>query len=228
MILSRRVGIGAIALLLATLVVHGQTPRGYRDFQLGGSLASVSALTGVTALDAKTVHARPALLQELRWRRPYIARGVAGDPVQQIAFSFYNDQLFRLVIDYDRSRTEGMTDADMVEAISAKYGPTLKATTTANRVGAGQLLEASGTRVAGWGDTEVAAVLYRSLYASGFQMIVTSLRLDARARAAEAEALRLDEREAPQRERARQTKEADASRVAGEKARAANKATFTP
>lgn len=31
-------------------------------------------------------------------------------------------QLFRIVVDYGQNRTEGMTEADMIEAISAVYG----------------------------------------------------------------------------------------------------------
>ena len=57
---------------------------------------------------------------------------------------------------------------------------------------------------------------------------MTSLRLDALARSAEAEAVRLDERDAPRRELARQKKEADDQRTAQEKARVANKALFRP
>ena len=59
-------------------------------------------------------------------------------------------------------------------------------------------------------------------------MIVTSLHLDALARRAEAEAVRLDERDAPKREIARQKKEVDDTRAAQEKARLANKAGFRP
>jgi hypothetical protein len=36
--------------------------------------------------------------------------------------TFYNDQLFRITITYDQSRTDGMTDADVIEAVSATYG----------------------------------------------------------------------------------------------------------
>jgi hypothetical protein len=43
---------------------------------------------------------------------------ISTDPVERIVFSFCNDQLFRVAIDYGHDRTEGMTDADMVEAIS--------------------------------------------------------------------------------------------------------------
>lgn len=59
-------------------------------------------------------------------------------------------------------------------------------------------------------------------------MIVSSSRLEALARRANAEAVRLDEREAPQREIARQKKEVDDTRVSQEKARLANKAAFRP
>lgn len=228
MISPRALGVaGAFALLASITPLSGQESAHYRDFQLGSTLASVGAQTGVPVAEAKTIHARPAILQDLEWRRPYTAATSAPDPVQRIAFSFYNDQLFRLVIDYDRERTAGMTDADMVEAISEVYGsvvkPTPKSISAASRIDA-----ESGTRVAGWGNTEYGAVLYRSSYASGFRMIVTSVRLSAAARNAEAQALRLDEQDAPQRERAREKKEADDARASQQKARAANKASFVP
>jgi hypothetical protein len=149
------------------------------------------------------------------------------DPVQQIVFSFYNDQLFRLVIDYDHNRTEGMTDADMIEAISSVYGSRSKSPLT-TRVASSQVAQASGTSVARWGDAEYSVVLYRSSYASGFRMIVTSLRLDRLARTAEARASQLDELDAPKREIARQKKEADDIRAAQAKAREGNKASFRP
>ena len=45
------------------------------------------------------------------------------DPVKQIVFSFYNDQLSKMVVDYDHERTAGMTDADLVDAISSRLRP---------------------------------------------------------------------------------------------------------
>jgi len=53
-------------------------------------------------------------------------------------------------------------------------------------------------------------------------------RLDALARSADAEAMRLDESEAPLREIARQKQEAETTRASQEKARVTNKATFRP
>jgi hypothetical protein len=125
MMTGRRLAIGALGFLLSTQLLHGQALPHYRDFQLGGNLASVSALARVAVSEAKVIHQRPAVIQDLQWRLPYstnAATGLSADPVQQIVFSFYNDQLFRLVIDYDHNRTEGMTDADMIEAIWSAYG----------------------------------------------------------------------------------------------------------
>lgn len=219
---------GAITLLLAPIVLHGQASGRYREFQLGGNLASVSAIAHVASSEAKTIRTRPALLQELEWRRPYGSGAASADPVQQIAFSFYDDQLFRMVIDYDRTRTDGMTDEDIVAAISNMYGPPLKATPATNGPGASRTEVESGSRVATWGDSAFTAALYRSAYMSSFRLIVTSTPLNAQARAADTEGAQLDEREAPERERARLQKEADDARAAAEKARAANKATFVP
>ena len=57
---------------------------------------------------------------------------------------------------------------------------------------------------------------------------MTSPRLEALARTADAEAIRLDEREAPGRELARQKKETEDARASEEKARLANKPAFRP
>ena len=84
------------------------------------------------------------------------------------------------------------------------------------------------TLVARWGDADYSVVLYRSSYRSGLRLFVASRRLEALARTAAAEAARLDEREAPQREIARQKKETEDIRASEEKARLANKAVFRP
>jgi hypothetical protein len=99
------------------------------EMQLGSDLPSVSALANVAVSEAKTIHQRPAVIQELEWRRPYFVGGSTApqnDPVQQIVFSFYDNQLSKMVVDYDHDRTDGMADADMIDAISTAYGPALK------------------------------------------------------------------------------------------------------
>jgi hypothetical protein len=225
---SYAIGLTVLGVIVSIASMQGQSAARYRRFQLGGDLASVSALTDVPASDATTVRSRPASLQELQWRRPYSLDETTVDPVEQIAFRFYNDQLFQLVIDYDRGRTEGMTDGDMIEAISTMYGATVKTPLKTNGAPLSGVDGESGTRVAAWGDAEYAAVLYRSSYEAGFRMIVTSIRLSELARTAEAQATRMDERDAPQRERAREKQKADDERAAKATARAANKAAFRP
>jgi hypothetical protein len=230
MISPRTLAIVTLGLALSSSAVHGQDRSRYRDFQLGGNLPSISALTGVAASEAKTIHQRPAVMQELQWQRPYSSSSTTSaetDPVKQITFSFYNDQLSRMVVDYDRDRTIGLTDADLIEAISTAYGPPLKTVARAGRL-VSHIEEESGTPVGRWGDAEYSVVLYRSSYASGFRMIVASPRLEALARTAEAQAVRLDEQEAPRREFERQKKEAADTRTSQEKARVVNKAAFRP
>jgi hypothetical protein len=227
------VAMAAAGLVLSPWLLQGQGQdrSRYRDYRLGGDLSSISALTGVAQSEVKTLHVRPAMMQELQWRRRYSAGGATPaqiDPVQQIVFSFYNDQLSRMVVDYDHDRTAGMTDLDMIEAISTAYGPRLNPPARAARVGASSLEEESGAALARWGDADYSVVLYRSSYGSGFRIIVTSPRLEALARTADAQAIRLDEREAPQREIARQKKDVEDSRASQEKARTANKADFRP
>jgi hypothetical protein len=231
MINPRLLGVVVLGLVLSTPHLYGAGRAQYRDFQLGSDLASVSARSGVAASEARTLHLRPAVTQELEWRIPLFASGSPtpqNDAVQQIVFSFYNDQLFRLVVGYDRQRTDGMTDGDMIDALSVAYGSPLPSSGAKKAAAvASQIDIESGTPIARWGDADYSVVLYRSSYAT-FRVIVASPRLEALARTADAQAVRLDEREAPQRELARQKKEVEDIRASQEKARLANKAAFRP
>jgi hypothetical protein len=226
-----------VAGLLLSVPASAQDRSRYRDFRLGGDLPSVSALAKVAASNVKTIHLRPAVIQELEWRPSYFVSGSTdpqNDPVQQIVFSFYNDQLSSMVVDYDHDRTAGMTVDDMVAALSTTYGSPLPVAVKKARTVPSSIDDESGTPVARWGDAEYSVVLYRSadLYstssASRFRIIVASPRLDALSRTAGAQAIQMDEREAPQREAARQKKQAEDTRASREKARLANKAAFRP
>jgi hypothetical protein len=229
MVHSHTLAIGALAILLSTPSLHGQDRARYRDYPLGASLASISALAGIPASEARTLHSRPALLQEIQWQRPYTASDAASvDPVKTIVFGFYDDQLATMVVDYDRDRTAGLTDVDLIDAISTTYGSQVKPAVRTGRGAASQAEQESGTPIARWEGAEYSVVMYRMSYASAVRVIVSSPRLAALARTAQAQAARLDDREAPQREIARQKKETDAARTAQEKARVANKAAFRP
>src|SRR5258705_11723714 len=82
----------------------------YRDFQLGMDLHALEKQAEMKTSEAKMVHQRPAVMQDLEWRpRGFPARTAESDPVKDVLLSFYNGQLFRIVANYDRYRTEGMT-----------------------------------------------------------------------------------------------------------------------
>jgi hypothetical protein len=199
----------------------------YREFQFGVNLPAIAKLAGLEASQAKVIHRRPALIQELNWQPQLSLTSSEADPVRAIFFSFYNGELFRIVVNYNRYKTEGLTAEDVVEALSAKYGT---ATQPAAEVtfSSSQVYNDSEVVIARWEDSQHSFNLFRSSYQPTFGMVMFSKRLDALARAAIAEAIRLDEQEAPQREIERQKKQDDENRVALEKARLVNKADLRP
>src|SRR4029434_9555844 len=93
------------------------------------------------------------------------------DSVRQIVFSFYNDQLSKMAVDYNTARTAGMTNADMIDAISTTYGPPSTSAVTKPRAVPSHADDESGTPVARWGDADHSALLYRSTYPSRFATI---------------------------------------------------------
>jgi hypothetical protein len=223
----------ALALVVATpsLVAQelGTDFSRYRAFQLGSSLVAVSTGAGIPATDATLAHTRPARLQDLTWRLARWAEGSpTTDPVSQIRFSFYNDQLFRLVVEYAADRTQGMTDADLIDALSVSYGrPLIRSAGVASATPTPDL--EGGTLVARWGNDRYGLIVYRpASYSAPMRLILTDVRLERLARQAQAESQRLDEQEAPTRELAREKKALEDSRAAAEKARETNKATFHP
>jgi hypothetical protein len=229
---ARTLAVVVCGIACLTRGASGQSVSQYRNFALGSDVASVSALAGIEPAAAKTIHQRPAVLQDLEWRPSrWLARSIGSsvDAVEQILFSFYNDQLFRVVVDYSHERTEGMTDADMIEGISSIYGAPVARSARVAGLPVSQLEAESGSLVARWGDSDHRVVLYQtSSYRAAYRLIVADGRLGGLAGKAEAQAGRLDDQEAPAREIARQKKERDDARVAEAKARAANKEVFRP
>ncbi len=234
MISTRMISTILLSLLISAARLSAEELTRYRGFDLGSDVFSVSAHAKVLASEAKVLHQRPAVIQLLEWRPPYVMTGstVLNDPVRRVAFSFYEHQLSRMVVDYDHERTAGMTAGDMMDALVTTYGPPTKPVAKKRAMGPSRIEEETGEMLAQWESVDSAVVLFRSTdvygQAARFRLIVTSPRLEKLRRTAVAEALRLDEREAPQREIARQRKEAEDSRALEEKARETNKAAFRP
>jgi len=199
----------------------------YRGLQFGMSLAAAAKEAGTQAADAKLVHKRPALIQELEWQpRPSaLVDPAKADPVKQGLLYFVNGELFRIIVTYDRYRIEGMTANDVIEGISATYGPATKPTVEiafhSNYAEAAKVL-------ARWEDPEYSYNLVRTGDESSYAMVLYSKRLDAIAQTAMVEAVRLDEQEAPQREIDKQKDQEEADRLVREKARSLNKPNFRP
>ena len=223
-----RVRLVAIILLASSPVAAADLGT-YREFTIGTSTAAVIALTGAAERDVKTLHERPALLQELSWRPRYASgrNAASRDSVASIVFSFMDNQLFRMAIDYDRSRTEGLTKEDMITSLSAMYGPrSTQPAPTASRPAFDSL--DTPTVFATWRQGDVMLTLNQSTYGGDFSLVVISIPLEALARKAQATAVTMDAREAPVREAARVKEQADAARAAAEKTRTTNKDTFQP
>lgn len=215
---------------LVLQVVSAQEQIRYRDFVMGSDLATVAKVAGVAAGNAKLIHARPAVLHELEWRPRYYSGSAAPltDPVDLLVFKFYDDQLHRVVADYDRRRTEGMSTEDMIAAISQTYGQPVSQTASRQLGTPTVQYGFPDTPLAGWGTDAYSVTLLRVAYPAAFRLVVAHTRLDNLARAATAAAVRQDTVEAPQRELERRQKEAAASAAAQEKAKTENKAQFRP
>jgi len=207
----------------------------YREFRFGADLLAVAKQAHVKPSEARTIHERPAVIQELAGQAPYMRSSPGANSVRDILFSFYNGELFRIVVTYDQDRIAGLTAEDIVEAVSAKYGT---ATTPVAEIilssthfyngGEKIISDRSEKILARWEDSQYSFNLFQFSLESTFGMVMYSKRLDALARAAIAESVRLDDQEAPQRETERQKKKDEENRVRQEKARQANKAPFRP
>jgi hypothetical protein len=211
-------------LLLTAPMLRAQDFSKYRNFSLGTNLAAVLKHTGQRLVDVKATHDGSLLFQELTWH-PANGMGVSyrSESVDELVFSFYRGELYKMVVSYERASTEGLTADDMVKSISAKYGP---ATSVALEIdsAANERYELRQKPVASWEDSRYSLNLVRSSYSNAFQLVIYSKRVAAEADAALAEVVKVDELEAPQKAVERQKKEADAIELTRQK----NQKSFRP
>ena len=224
MSVTRRVALSALCVVVAMGTASAAELSRYREFDLGSSVQAVTAVTRTAERDLKTIHSRPALLQEVAWQPRYMSGSPVADrgSINEIVFSFVDDRLFRMTVVYDRSRTSGLTNADMIAALTDMYGAAISPTKASADSPIGI------TVLAEWQQADAGVVLRRSQYNESFSLVITSLPLEAVARKAQTTALMLDAREAPAREAELAHKRADEQRQAEEQARTANKKVFKP
>ena len=198
----------------------------YRNFELGTDLSTVAGQMAANPSQAKVIHRRPALIQELEWRPQPLGSSSQTEPAKEVVFSFYDGKLFRIVVGYDRYETEGLTADDFVDAISATYGPGARPAAPV-KVAPGSYGEQEEI-LAQWQDSQYRFDLIRSSYGPTFRLVGVMKRLEAPAQAATLEAKRLDDQEAPQRDAARIAIEELAAKTKLEKTRLVNKPKFRP
>lgn len=229
MIDSRFAAIAFFVFLLGGLTLDAQAPFQYRDYALGSSAVTVNQISRTRSGDLKTLHERPASIQETVWRAPYMGLGGGlADPVHEVLFSFYDDQLYQIIVTYDRGRIAGLTNDDVIATLAATYGvPLLRDARVAHTILAADIAPHMRV-VAQWEDAGSLLTLVRSNHSPEFQLVLISKTLNRSARAAIAEARRLDALGAPQRELDRRAQTAAAAAAAAEKARTVNKSAFRP
>jgi len=202
--MMRRVGISLVMILLSAPLVRGQDLSKYRDFSLGMSLAELSSQVDLRPLQTKLIQKHPAVIQELTcWPGGSSDYSRQTDSVWQIFFSFYNGELFRILVTYDRDATHGLTAEDVVQVISTKYG------TPTRPVGeisfpTNELYRSTEKVIARWEDSQYSINLVRSRFLNSFALVMFSKRLDAQAEAAIAKSLKMEGQEDPQKEIDRQ------------------------
>jgi hypothetical protein len=211
-------------LLIAAPLLRAQDLSKYRNFSLGMSLTNVLKHTEQKMTDVKAVHLHPALIEEVTWWPPTLP-GVSfkSDTVEQILFSFYNGELYKISVTYDQSSTEGLTAEDMVKSISAKYGPATYIALAIDEI-KNDRYDARQKPVAAWESAEYSFNLVRSTFNDHLGLVIYSKRVNREAELATAEAVKLDEQEGPQREAQRQKKQIDDLEVARQK----NQKSFRP
>ena len=203
--------------LLATPVISGQDLSRYRKFVLGTSLSAISKQVGKDEDQATLIAQSPALIQQMTYWQVNSSDNSGGmEPISHITLGFYNGTLYRIVVVYDEKAVEGLTEEDMVKAISARYGngvrlypeidfPNHDVYATPEKV------------IAQWDDAENSVTFFHSTGLESFGLAVFSKRVNAQAEAAIVESAKLAKEQAPQKEIARQIKEVDDLDIARQK-----------
>jgi hypothetical protein len=212
---------------LAAVSLSGADLSAYRGFAFGASPAVVTKQLALPATAVRTTQTRPASIQELDWRPLTVAIGAGRKPesVREGVLSFFNGELYRIEVTYDRYQIDGMTAEDVVDAISQLYGSATHPTT---EVALHSAYGDVASVMARWEDARYSYDLVRTGDRASYALVMYSKALNGEAVSSMREAARLDALDAPQRELDRQNKLDAEAHVLAEKNRTANKPNFKP
>src|SRR5574340_431473 len=100
--------ISLLMVLLSAPLIYGQDLSKYRNFSFGMSLVELSNQVDLRPLQTKLIHKRPAVVQELTWWPPEPSgSSLQADSVWQVFFTFYNGELYKILVTYDPDATKG-------------------------------------------------------------------------------------------------------------------------
>jgi hypothetical protein len=220
-----------VAVLMSMPTLHAESPSDYRGFRLGMSIEEVARHAGLPVTAAKTVFELPMIIQEMEWlpsRRALDAVASADqEAVARVVFGFAEGTLYRIVVSYDRDRTEGMTDQDFIDALSVAYGPPRRPLNAQVITSSARESYSDIERVsARWEDAASSMNLFRGAFRTIVGLVFYSKAMAAKAQVAIGRALRAAELDAPRREAAEQKMRDELEVASHAKARLKNKAAF--
>lgn len=205
--MMRNVLIGLGGVLFCAALVSAEDLSKYRQFALGTSLTEVSKQVGQRTDQATVIQAGPATIQVVEWWPVALNFLTKREPVQKVIFTFYNRTLYKIVATYDSDATAGLTDSDMVQAISGSYGPPALAA-PAMDISKDTGYDAK-VDIAQWDDGKYSVKLSRESFLNAFRLVVLAKQLNAQADSSIADVAAQARVDAPQREIDRGKKAAD-------------------
>lgn len=220
--MTRNILISLGSMLICATLASAQDLSKYREFSLGSSLAEISKQIDQRADEATSIPEGPATIQQMEWWPVAFNIRAKPEPVQNVLFTFYNRTLYKIVATYDSDATAGLTDSDMIGAISASYGLPIKTTSAVSSTS--NAASGADEAVAQWEDAKYSVTLSRERFLNGFRLVVLTRQINAEADASVAEAAAQARIDAPQMEIDRSKKAADNL----EKLRQANLKAFRP
>ena len=199
----------AVMVLLSIPQVHAQDLSKYRNFSFGMTVADISKQIDQKPANAAVLYERPALIQELTWwpPQPYDLSRPA-EPVDQILFSFYDGALYRMLVTYEDAATKGLNEEDMIRVVSAKYGSATRPVAAVVNFPTNPSYRATEKVIARWENSQYSLNLVRS-YTDAFAIVMFTKEVNAQAGISIAESVKLEQQQAPQKQAARDKKDAE-------------------
>jgi hypothetical protein len=212
-----------VMFLLVAPALFAQDTLKYHSFSLGMTLSEILTETDQKPADVRILHQSPVLLQDLRWWPLSLSARHQSNSVEQILFSFYNGELYKMFVTYDSLAVKGLRDADVIQSLSAKYGTPVKVVSEQS-IQALDRSEEKQVIIATWENSLCTFNLVHLTYSQGFGLVIFSKVRNPQAETAEAQSISLEEQQRPEKEADQLKKDGDELEAARQK----NIRTFQP